>query len=59
MSTSVVGVPMLTEHPDVQSIAKKLGATSAQVLIAWGARRGYSVIPKSVQEGMCHASRRG
>ena len=39
---------MLTEYPEVQEIAKKLNATPAQVLIAWGAKRGYSVIPKSV-----------
>ena len=30
-------------------IAKELGATPAQVLVAWGVHRGYSVIPKSVQ----------
>jgi diketogulonate reductase-like aldo/keto reductase len=35
----------------VKSIAQKLDATEAQVLIAWGVKRGYSVIPKSVQEG--------
>ncbi|KAF9494130.1 Aldo/keto reductase [Pleurotus eryngii] len=34
----------------VQEIARKLGATPAQVLIAWGVYRGYIVIPKSVQE---------
>lgn len=33
----------------MQEIAKELGATPAQVLVAWGAYRGYSVIPKSVQ----------
>jgi L-glyceraldehyde reductase len=42
---------MLTEHPIVKEVAKKLGATEAQVLVAWGAYRGYSVIPKSVHEG--------
>jgi diketogulonate reductase-like aldo/keto reductase len=47
----VAGKPPLTEHPVIQEVAKKLGATPAQVLIAWGAKRGYSVIPKSVQEG--------
>lgn len=31
-------------------IAKKLNATPAQVLIAFGAHKGFSVIPKSVQE---------
>ncbi|KAG8220457.1 NADP-dependent oxidoreductase domain-containing protein [Butyriboletus roseoflavus] len=51
LGNNLVGVPMLTEHPVVQSVAKSLGATPAQVVIAWGAYRGYSVIPKSVQEG--------
>jgi len=46
----VVGKPKLTEHPIVQEIAKKLNATPGQVLIAWGVYRGYSVIPKSVQD---------
>lgn len=50
---TVVGKPKLTEHPIVQEVATKLGATPAQVLIAWCVRRGYSVIPKSVQEGAC------
>jgi len=45
----VVGKPKLTEHPIVKEIAKKLGATTAQVLVAWGVYRGYSVIPKSVR----------
>lgn len=43
---------MLTENPVVKSIAESLGATPAQVLVAWGVHRGYSVIPKSVQEGV-------
>ena len=42
--------PLLTDHPIIQDIAKKLDATPAQVLVAWGVYRGYSVIPKSVQE---------
>lgn len=49
MSFVVVGKPKLTEHPIVEEIAKKLGATTAQVLVAWGVYRGYSVIPKSVR----------
>jgi L-glyceraldehyde reductase len=31
-------------------VAEKLGATPAQVLVAWCTKRGYSVIPKSVKE---------
>lgn len=45
-----MGKPKLTDHPVVIETAKKLNATPAQVLIAWGAARGYSVIPKSVQD---------
>lgn len=41
---------MLTENAVVKEVAEKLNATPAQVLIAWCAHRGYSVIPKSVQE---------
>jgi L-glyceraldehyde reductase len=40
----------LTEHPVIQDVAKSLNATAAQVLIAWGVYRGYSVIPKSTHE---------
>lgn len=47
----MVGRPKLTEHETVIAVAEKLGATPAQVLVAWGVYRGYSVIPKSVQEG--------
>ncbi|KAL0574908.1 hypothetical protein V5O48_007052 [Marasmius crinis-equi] len=42
--------PKLTDNAKVIEVAKKLNATPAQVLVAWGAYRGYSVIPKSVQE---------
>ncbi|THH29048.1 hypothetical protein EUX98_g5148 [Antrodiella citrinella] len=44
------GKKMLTEYPEVQEIAKKLNAEPAQVLIAYGAKRGYSVVPKSTNE---------
>ncbi|THV06640.1 Aldo/keto reductase [Dendrothele bispora CBS 962.96] len=50
LGNNLVGKPKLTDDSTVISIAKKLNATPAQVLIAWGAYRGYSVIPKSVQE---------
>lgn len=50
LGNNLVGLPLLTEHPVVKEAAKKLGASPAQVLIAWGVYRGYSVIPKSVHE---------
>ncbi|GLB37917.1 putative aldehyde reductase [Lyophyllum shimeji] len=50
LGNNLVGLPKLTDHPVVVEVAQKLGATTAQVLIAWGAKRGYSVIPKSVKE---------
>ncbi|KAF8911581.1 NADP-dependent oxidoreductase domain-containing protein [Gymnopilus junonius] len=50
LGNNVFGKPKLTDHPVIQEVAQKLNATPAQVLIAWGAHRGYTVIPKSVQE---------
>ncbi|KAF8910858.1 NADP-dependent oxidoreductase domain-containing protein [Mucidula mucida] len=49
LGNNMLDKPKLTDHPVVKKIAEKLGATTAQVLVAWGAYRGYSVIPKSVQ----------
>jgi L-glyceraldehyde reductase len=46
----VLGKQQLTDNDTVKEVAQKLGATTAQVLVAWGAYRGYSVIPKSVKE---------
>lgn len=46
----MIGRQQLTDNESVKEIADKAGATTAQVLVAWGAYRGYSVIPKSVQE---------
>ncbi|MDR3328618.1 MAG: aldo/keto reductase [Prevotellaceae bacterium] len=37
----------LLEHPTLLGIAKKHGATAAQVALAWGMARGVVVIPKS------------
>jgi len=42
------GLKKLFEYPEVIAIADKIGATPAQVLIAWGLSGGHSVIPKSV-----------
>ncbi|KAI6009876.1 NADP-dependent oxidoreductase domain-containing protein [Pisolithus marmoratus] len=50
LGNNQVGLPLLTEHPIVKEVAGKLGASPAQVLIAWGVYGGYSVIPKSVHE---------
>ncbi|RDB24967.1 Aldehyde reductase 1 [Hypsizygus marmoreus] len=50
LGNNLIGRPKLTEHPVVKEVARKLDATPAQVLIAWGVYRGYSVIPKSVHE---------
>ncbi|KAI1831544.1 hypothetical protein DTO006G1_1841 [Penicillium roqueforti] len=37
----------VSENKTLNEVAKKGGHTLAQVLIAWGLRRGYSVVPKS------------
>ncbi|KAI6112002.1 NADP-dependent oxidoreductase domain-containing protein [Pisolithus croceorrhizus] len=50
LGNNLIGLPLLTEHPIVKEAAERLGASPAQVLIAWGVYRGYSVIPKSVHE---------
>ncbi|KAJ7647874.1 NADP-dependent oxidoreductase domain-containing protein [Roridomyces roridus] len=50
LGNNLIGEKKLTEHPVVVEVAAKLGATPAQVLIAWGAHRGQIVISKSVHE---------
>ncbi|KAK4051780.1 hypothetical protein OIO90_004604 [Microbotryomycetes sp. JL221] len=45
-----VGDKKLFEYPEVIAIADKIGATPAQVLIAWAQIGGHSVIPKSVSK---------
>ncbi|KAJ9060499.1 hypothetical protein DSO57_1030279 [Entomophthora muscae] len=44
------GKPKVLDDPKINEIAKRLGATPAQVALAWGQQRGTSVIPKSVNE---------
>jgi len=43
-----VSHPVLLEDDVIEAIAKKHNATAAQVLLAWGMKRGIPVIPKSV-----------
>jgi len=43
-------VGALIEHPTIAKIAKKHGVTNADIALAWGIKRGTSVIPKSVNE---------
>jgi L-glyceraldehyde reductase len=42
------GEPLLIENATIKSIASKIGATPAQVILAWSQVGGHSVIPKSV-----------
>ena len=43
-------VHALVEHEIIQKVAKKHGVSGAQVAIAWGIKRGTTVIPKSVNQ---------
>lgn len=57
LGNNLAGLQKLVDYPEVKEIADRLGATPAQVLIAWGAYdEGVSVIPKSVQEGTCNSA---
>lgn len=47
----VEGEPVVLEDPAVREIASEVGATPAQVLLAWAIQRGTSVIPKSIDPG--------
>lgn len=44
----MLGEKKLVDDPAIVAIAARLGATPAQVLIAWGVHRGYTVNVKSV-----------
>ncbi|PKI84236.1 D/L-glyceraldehyde reductase [Malassezia vespertilionis] len=48
LGNNLKGQTKIVEYPQILEIAKKRGVDPAQVLIAWGVKRGYSVIPKSV-----------
>lgn len=48
LGNNLAGEQKIVDYPEVKEVAKKLLADPAQVLIAWGARGGISVIPKSV-----------
>ncbi|KAI0061866.1 Aldo/keto reductase [Artomyces pyxidatus] len=50
LGNNLLGKTKLVDYPAVTEVAKRLGASTAQVLVAWGVYRGYSVIPKSVQQ---------
>jgi diketogulonate reductase-like aldo/keto reductase len=41
----------VSTNRELNAIAEKKAATLAQVLIAWGLRRGYAVLPKSSNPG--------
>lgn len=43
--------PAIIADPTIVAIAERVGASPAQVLIAWALQRGTSVIPKSVNQG--------
>lgn len=48
LGNNLVGEQKIVDYPEVKAIAQQHGVDPAQVLIAWGARGGISVIPKSV-----------
>ncbi|KAJ1034769.1 hypothetical protein NDA13_001023 [Ustilago tritici] len=50
LGNNLSGKTKIVDYPQVSEVAKKYNADPAQVLIAWGVKRGYSVIPKSVTD---------
>ncbi|EST04584.1 NADP-dependent oxidoreductase domain protein [Kalmanozyma brasiliensis GHG001] len=50
LGNNLNGKTKIVDYPQVSEVAKKYNADPAQVLVAWGVKRGYSVIPKSVTE---------
>jgi len=45
---NMFGEPLLVQHATVKEVASRIGATPAQVILAWAQVGGHSVIPKSV-----------
>ncbi|CAO2651360.1 Nn.00g039300.m01.CDS01 [Neocucurbitaria sp. VM-36] len=45
---NMLGLPLLVQHDTVKEVANRIGATPAQVILAWAQVGGHSVIPKSV-----------
>lgn len=45
---NMVGEPLLIQHKTIKEIADRVGASPAQVILAWAQVGGHSVIPKSV-----------
>lgn len=41
----------VSTNKELNAVSEQKGATLAQVLIAWGLRRGYAVLPKSSNPG--------
>jgi L-glyceraldehyde reductase len=50
----MLGVPLLVQHDTIKEIASRIGATPAQVILAWAQVGGHSVIPKSVTASRIH-----
>ncbi|KAG8727108.1 hypothetical protein FRC11_013899 [Ceratobasidium sp. 423] len=50
LGNNLQGEVRIIDHDVVKKLAAELGKTPAQVLIAYGVKRGYSVLPKSVTE---------
>ncbi|KAF8653325.1 hypothetical protein AX16_004025 [Volvariella volvacea WC 439] len=53
---SPLGRRRMLEDPTVESIAQRLGVTTAQVLLSWGVQRGTIVIPKTENEERIQAN---
>ncbi|KAJ7502672.1 NADP-dependent oxidoreductase domain-containing protein [Mycena galericulata] len=50
LGNNLIGEKKLTEDPVILEVAARLNVSPAQVLIAWGVYRGYTVNVKSVQD---------